>query len=159
MASSSGRTAQQTFRSTAVNSTILLSSRPASPSPIRTDHSPTAVGSTINAYGAQVTWAQVNVDGVTMVNNRHAYVNVYPSIDAIQEFKVLTGNPEAEYGGGAGTITNIQLKTGGNALHGDVFEFLRNTAMDARNYFIVAPVPKQVLKQNQFGATLGGPDH
>jgi Carboxypeptidase regulatory-like domain/TonB-dependent Receptor Plug Domain len=121
------------------------------------NHSSSTDGSAISAYGSQVTWAQVNVDGVTMVNNRHAYVNVYPSIDAIQEFKVLTGNAEAEYGGGAGTVTNIQLKTGGNALHGDVFEFLRNTAMDARNFFLVAPVPKQVLKQNQFGATLGGP--
>ena len=104
-----------------------------------------------------MTWAQVNVDGVTMVNNRHAYVNLYPSIDAIQEFKVFTGNAEAEYGGGVGTVTNIQLKTGGNAFHGTVFEFFRNTAMDARNYFRIAPLPKQVLKQNQFGATIGGP--
>ena len=121
------------------------------------NHSSTTNGGSINAYGAQVVWSQVNVDGVTMVNNRHAYINVYPSMDAIQEFKVLTGDAEAEYGGGAGTITNIQLKTGSNALHGDLFEFLRNTAMDARNYFLVAPVPEQVLKQNQFGATLGGP--
>jgi outer membrane receptor protein involved in Fe transport len=121
------------------------------------NHSSSTDGSAVSAYGSQVTWAQVNVDGVSMVNNRHAYINVYPSIDAIQEFKVLTGNAEAEYGGGAGTVTNIQLKTGSNALHGDVFEFIRNTAMDARNFFLVAPVPKQVLKQNQFGATLGGP--
>jgi hypothetical protein len=121
------------------------------------NHSSTTNGASINAYGAQVVWSQVNVDGVTMVNNRHAYVNVYPSVDAIQEFKVLTGNAEAEYGGGADTITNIQLKSGGNAFHGDVFEFFRNTDMDARNYFLVAPVPQQVLKQNQFGATLGGP--
>ncbi len=77
------------------------------------NHSSTTNGASINAYGSQVVWAQVNVDGVTMVNNRHAYVNLYPSIDAIQEFKVLTGNAEAEYGGGAGTVTNIQLKTGG----------------------------------------------
>ncbi len=121
------------------------------------NHSSSTDGSAVSAYGGQVTWAQVNVDGVTMVNNRHAYVNVYPSIDAIQEFKVLTGNAEAEYGGGPGSVTNIQLKTGGNAFHGDVFEFFRNTAMDARNFFLVAPVPKQVLKQNQFGGTLGGP--
>ncbi len=121
------------------------------------NHSSSTDGSAISAYGAQVTWSQVNVDGVTMVNNRHAYVNLFPSIDAIQEFNVLTGDAEAEYGGGAGTITNIQLKTGSNTLHGDLFEFVRNTAMDARNYFLVAPVPKQVLKQNQFGATLGGP--
>ncbi len=121
------------------------------------NHSSSTDGSAISSYGSQLTWSQVNVDGVTMVNNRHAYVNVYPSIDAIQEFKVLTGNAEAEYGGGAGTVTNIQLKTGGNAFHGDVFEFLRNTAMDARNFFLVAPVHKQVLKQNQFGGTVGGP--
>ena len=121
------------------------------------NHTSSTAGSSINAYGSQVTWAQTNVDGTTMVNNRHAYTNIFPSVDAIQEFKVLTGNAEAEYGGGAGTITNVQLKTGGNAVHGDVFEFVRNTAMDARNYFRVAPLPKQTLKQNQFGATLGGP--
>jgi hypothetical protein len=89
------------------------------------NHTSTEDGAAINAYGSQQTWAQVNVDGVTMVNNRHAYVNLYPSVDAIQEFKVLTGNAEAEYGGGAGTITNIQIKTGTNALHGDVFEWPR----------------------------------
>ncbi len=121
------------------------------------NHSSTTNGGSINAYGSQAVWAQVNVDGVTMVNNRHAYINVYPSIDAIQEFKVLTGNAEAEYGGGAGTVTNIQLKSGSNAFHGDVFEFVRNTDLDARNYFLVRPVPQQVLKQNQFGATAGGP--
>jgi outer membrane receptor protein involved in Fe transport len=121
------------------------------------NHTSTEDGAAITAYGSQLTWSQVNVDGVTMVNNRHAYVNLYPSVDAIQEFRVFTGNAEAEYGGGAGTVTNIQLRTGTNALHGDVFEFFRNTAMDARNFFLVAPAPKQVLKQNQFGATLGGP--
>ena len=121
------------------------------------NHSSSTDGSAISSFGGQATWSQVNIDGTTMVNNRHAYVNAYPSIDAIQEFNVLTGNAEAEYGGGAGTVTNIQLKSGSNAFHGDVFEFVRNTAMDARNYFLVAPNPKQVLKQNQFGATLGGP--
>jgi Carboxypeptidase regulatory-like domain len=60
------------------------------------NHSSSTDGSAISAYGSQVTWAQVNVDGVTMVNNRHAYINVYPSVDAIQEFKVLTGNAESE---------------------------------------------------------------
>jgi hypothetical protein len=107
------------------------------------NHSSSTDGSAISAYGGQQTWSQVNIDGVTMVNNRHAYVNAYPSIDAIQEFNVLTGNAEAEYGGGAGTVTNIQLRSGTNGFHGDLFEFVRNTAMDARNYFIVAPNPKQ----------------
>jgi hypothetical protein len=114
-------------------------------------------GSTISAYGSQVTWGQFNLDGVTEVNNRSPYINIFPSIDAIQEFKVFAGNMEAEYGGSAGTITNVQLKSGTNAFHGDVFDFFRNTAMDARNYFRTVGLAKQVLKQNQFGATLGGP--
>ena len=121
------------------------------------DHSSSTNGSTIAANGGQVTWGQVNVDGVSMTNNRHAYVNVYPSVDAIQEFSVLTSNYAAQYGGGAGAVVNIQLKTGTNSLHGDVFEFIRNNAVDARNLFRPAPLPKNVLKQNQFGATLGGP--
>lgn len=121
------------------------------------NHTSSTAGSSINAFGSQVTWAQTNVDGITMVNNRHAYVNIFPSVDAIQEFSVLTGNEPAQYGGGAGTVTNVQLKSGTNALHGDLFEFIRNTAVDARNFFRPAPLAKQILKQNQFGATLGGP--
>ena len=114
-------------------------------------------GSEIVANGQRPIWGQVNVDGVTMVNNRRAYVNMFPSIDAIQEFKVQTGNYSAEYGGNAGANVNIQLKSGANQFHGDAFEFLRNNDLDARNYFIPAPLPKNILKQNQFGATLGGP--
>jgi outer membrane receptor protein involved in Fe transport len=121
------------------------------------NHTSSTAGSSINAFGSQVTWAQTNVDGVSMVNNRHAYVNIFPSVDAIQEFSVLTGNEPAQYGGGAGTVTNVQLKSGTNSLHGDVFEFIRNTAVDARNFFRPAPLAKQILKQNQFGGTLGGP--
>ena len=92
-----------------------------------------------------------------MVNNRHNYVNVYPSLDAIEEFKVQTGNYSAEYGGNAGTNVNIQIKSGTKKFHGNVFEFFRNEAMDARNYFLPAPQPKNELRQNQFGGTLGGP--
>src|ERR1700733_14538735 len=120
-------------------------------------HSSSTDGSAISANGGRVTWGQVNIDGITMVNNRHNYVNLYPSIDAIQEFKVQTGNYSAQYGGNAGSNVNIQIKSGTNEFHGDVFEFIRNDAVDARNYFIPAPIPKNVLKQNQFGATFGGP--
>ena len=120
-------------------------------------HSSSTDGSAISSNGGRVTWGQVNIDGITMVNNRHNYVNLYPSIDAIQEFKVQTGNYSAQYGGNAGSNVNIQVKSGTNEYHGDVFEFIRNDAVDARNYFIPAPIPKNILKQNQFGATLGGP--
>ncbi|HMI50912.1 MAG TPA: TonB-dependent receptor [Candidatus Saccharimonadales bacterium] len=119
-------------------------------------HSSSTDGSEIGGNGARLVWGQVNVDGITMVNNRHNYVNLYPSLDAIEEFKVQTGNYSAEYGGNAGTNVNIQIKSGTNKLHGDVFEFFRNEALDARNYFLPAPQPKNELRQNQFGATLGG---
>jgi outer membrane receptor protein involved in Fe transport len=120
-------------------------------------HTSSTDGSAISSNGGRSTWGQVNVDGVTMVNNRHAYVNLYPSIDAMQEFTVQTGNYSAEYGGSAGSNVNIQLKSGTNAFHGNVFEFIRNDAVDARNYFRPAPLSKNILKQNQFGGTVGGP--
>ena len=120
-------------------------------------HSSSTDGSAISSNGGRSTWGQINVDGITMVNNRHAYVNLFPSIDAIEEFTVQTGNYSAQYGGSAGSNVNIQLKSGTNALHGSVFEFIRNDAVDARNYFRPAPLSKNVLKQNQFGATVGGP--
>ncbi|HZT34057.1 MAG TPA: TonB-dependent receptor [Bryobacteraceae bacterium] len=120
-------------------------------------HSSSTAGSTIAVNGGRDIWGQVNVDGITMVNNRHNYVNIFPSVDAIQEFKVQTGNYSAEYGGNAGANVNIQIKSGSNEYHGDVFDFLRNTALDARNYFSPSPLPQNILKQNQFGATFGGP--
>ena len=93
MAALWGRRAQKTFRSTAVNSTILRSLRPASP--FDPDiHIDSSDGTTISAYGSLYTWSQTNLDGITMVKNRSAYANLYPSVDAIQEFKVYTGNAE-----------------------------------------------------------------
>ncbi len=120
-------------------------------------HSSSTDGSEIGGNGGRLIWGQVNVDGITMVNNRHNYVNIYPSLDAIEEFKVQTGNYSAEYGGNAGTNVNIQIKSGTKQFHGNLFEFFRNEALDARNYFAPAPQPKNELRQNQFGGTLGGP--
>lgn len=105
-------------------------------------HSSSTDGSEIGGNGARLIWGQVNVDGITMVNNRHNYVNLYPSLDAIEEFKIQTGNYSAEYGGNAGTNINIQLKSGTKQFHGDLFDFFRNEALDARNYFALAPIAK-----------------
>src|SRR5258708_4343285 len=113
-------------------------------------HSSSTDGSAISANGGRVTWGQVNVDGITMVNNRHNYVNLYPSVDAIQEFKVQTGNYAAQYGGNAGSNVNIQIKSGTNEFHGDVFEFICNDAVDTRNYFIPPPTPNNAFNQHQF---------
>jgi outer membrane receptor protein involved in Fe transport len=109
------------------------------------------------ANGARDIWMQVNINGVTAVNNRANFVNFYPSIDALEEFKVQSGNYSAEYGGNAGANINMQLRSGTNKLHGSLFEFLRNDNLDARGYFRPRPLPKDILGRNQFGAVVSGP--
>ncbi|MDE1176694.1 MAG: carboxypeptidase regulatory-like domain-containing protein [Edaphobacter sp.] len=121
------------------------------------NHSSSTAGSTIASNSGRADWGAVQVDGVVMTNTRSAYVNNYPSVDAIEEFRVQTGNFSAEYGFSAGTNINVQLKSGTNQFHGSAFEFIRNDAVDARNYFRPAPLAKNILKQNQFGGTIGGP--
>ena len=88
------------------------------------------------------------------VLNESSYV-IQPPIDAIEEFKVQTNDYSAEFGRGNGAILNAVIKSGTNAFHGDVFEYFRNDALDAAPFFIVTQKP--AYKQNQFGATLGGP--
>lgn len=87
------------------------------------------------------------------VLNGASYV-VQPPVDAIGEFKVQTNAYSAEFGRGNGAIMNAVIKSGTNQLHGDVWEFLRNDKLDARNFFDSTEEP---YKQNQFGFTLGGP--
>jgi hypothetical protein len=79
---------------------------------------------------------------------------IVPNLDSIDEFRILTNNFDAEYGEFSGGQINVVTKSGTNAFHGDVFEFLRNTDLDARNYFSPA---RGEFKQNQFGGTFGGP--
>ena len=78
------------------------------------------------------------------------------SVDSIAEFHVLQGNFSAEYGRSIGDVVNVITKSGSNNFHGELFEFLRNDALDARNYFAV-PGTKTPLRLNQFGGNIGGP--
>src|ERR1039457_7133278 len=94
------------------------------------------------------------LDGVTNVNRVDGGYALRTPVDAIQEFRILTETAPAEYGGTGGATTTVVTRSGGNALHGAVYEFLRNDALDARNFFASTVEP---LKQNQFGAALGGP--
>jgi hypothetical protein len=80
-----------------------------------------------------------------------------PSIDSIQEFEVQTNTFSAEYGRNTGSVVNLVTKSGSNQIHGSVYEFLRNDALDARNFFNRSAFPKSALRLNQFGGTLGGP--
>src|SRR5271168_126608 len=79
---------------------------------------------------------------------------IIPNLDSIAEFRILTNNFDAEYGEFSGGQINVVTKSGTNAFHGDVFEFLRNTDFDARNFF--SPTRGE-FNQNQFGGTIGGP--
>lgn len=79
---------------------------------------------------------------------------IIPNLDSIAEFRILTSNFDAEYGEFSGGQVNVVTKSGSNAFHGDLFEFLRNTDLDARNYF--SPT-RGTFIQNQFGGTVGGP--
>jgi len=76
-------------------------------------------------------------------------------LDAVQEMAILN-NTEAEYGRNSGSIVNMVTKSGTNSLHGTAFEYLRNNALDARNYFNAVPVRQNAFRNNQFGGSLGG---
>src|SRR5712664_2176829 len=84
-------------------------------------------------------------------------ISILPSIDAIQEFKVLTYNYSAQYGTRAGPTVLLNTKSGGNQFHGSLFEFFRNTKLDATSYSFGLTRPKEQFNLNQFGGAFGGP--
>jgi hypothetical protein len=112
--------------------------------------------SDFNALGSQANANAWLVDGI--MDNEYTFntVMVQPSVESVQEFKVLTGTYSAEFGRGAGVVTT-QTRSGSNQFHGSLFEFLRNSYMDARNYFNAPPQQQPPYRRNQFGASLGGP--
>jgi Carboxypeptidase regulatory-like domain/TonB dependent receptor len=82
---------------------------------------------------------------------------VQPSPDSIQEFRVLTNTFDAEYGRNSGSVVNVVTKSGTNDFHGNLYEFFRNTVLNAGNYCFSPPCEKPKFNQNQFGGTFGGP--
>jgi len=97
------------------------------------------------------------LDGIDNNSNDNAGNILSTNVDAIQEFKVQTSGYSAEFGRSGGAVINATIKSGTNAFHGTAFEFLRNSALDARGFFAPADQPKAPFRQNQFGGTLGGP--
>jgi hypothetical protein len=115
------------------------------------------------ANGARVAQNDYLLDGIDNNSNSVDYLDgkadvIKPPVDAISEFKMMTSDFPAEFGRAGGAIVNATLKSGSNKLHGSVWEFFRNDALDAyNNYFSSAAVnPKPELRQNQFGGTVGG---
>lgn len=125
-----------------------------------------ATGRGIRGFGAQTTISgarpqqnNYRLDGV----NINDYANAGPGsilggnlgVDAIQEFSILTTNAPAEYGRTSGGVINAITRSGADQFHGDAYEFLRNSALDARNYFDGPQIPP--FRRNQFGFSGGGP--
>jgi len=94
------------------------------------------------------------LDGVSNVNRVDGGYALKTPVDAIQEFRILTQTAPPEYGGTSGATTTVVTRSGGNNFHGNLYEFLRNDHLDARNFLASDVEP---LKQNQFGGTFGGP--
>ncbi|HEY2645439.1 MAG TPA: TonB-dependent receptor, partial [Candidatus Acidoferrales bacterium] len=94
------------------------------------------------------------VNGSDVKEEMNGGTSIIPNLDSISEFRVLTNNFDAEFGNYAGGIVNVVTQSGTNKIHGDAFEFLRNTDLDARNFF--SP-NRETYQQNQFGGTIGGP--
>jgi hypothetical protein len=114
-----------------------------------------------NANGQRGQNNNFMVDGI---DNNESWINstiLQPSVEATQEFKVYTANAPAEFGRSSGGIVNLQTRSGSNSYHGSAFEYLRNAALDSRNFFQrktdldMRRIPNFV--QSQFGATFGGP--
>jgi hypothetical protein len=119
-------------------------------------------GSELTVSGQRSTFNNYRIDGVSVVDYANAapgnVIGVVLGVDAIQEFSVLTGGFPAEYGRTTGGVVNAISRSGTNNFHGDLYEFLRNSALDANDYFTKsAGNPRPPFKRNQFGGSAGGP--
>lgn len=111
-------------------------------------------GVAMTANGVRDTANQYSVDGANVNVGLYNAPTFMPVLDSVEEFKVRTGNYSAEFGGYGGAHIDYSLRSGTNEFHGNLWEFLRNDALDARNAFATT---KPVLRQNQFGALGSGP--
>jgi len=123
----------------------------------------TRQGGSLNAFNFSVNGQReyansIQIDGVESTTNRTQDITATPSVDSIEEFKVATSNYDAEFGRSAGGAVSIQTKSGSNRWHGDAYEFFRPNFTAAKQYgFFGTHVPPSVLKQHNYGGTLGGP--
>ncbi|HZR58868.1 MAG TPA: TonB-dependent receptor [Terriglobales bacterium] len=97
------------------------------------------------------------LDGIDNNSNDYGRNSLVTNVDAIAEFKIQTSNYSAEFGRSGGAVINATIKSGTNSFHGTVFDFLRNSVLDARGFFEAPNSPKAPFHQNIFGGTFGGP--
>src|ERR1700732_3175204 len=126
-----------------------------------TDRGNRGFGQQLTISGARPQQNNYRLDGVSL----NDYANGAPGsvlggslgVDAIEEFSVITSNYEADYGKTSGGVVNAITRSGTNQIHGSAYEFLRNSKLDAKNYFDDPTQPIPSFKRNQFGGTIGGP--
>ena len=114
--------------------------------------------SLFKANGGRSLTNEVLIDGVPNNGGSFGQIALHPTVDAVQEFKVQTNNYSAEFGNSGGAIVNVSIKSGTNNFHGTLWEFLRNDALDANNFFANrAGRRKGKFRFNQYGGVIGGP--
>jgi len=111
----------------------------------------------INTAGNREETVNYMINGITLNDLVFSSILFQPSISAIQEFKIDNSSLSAEYGQSSGAVVNLATRSGGSQFRGELFEFLRNDALDARNFFTLNSSEPQPFKRNQFGGNLGGP--
>jgi hypothetical protein len=110
-----------------------------------------------NTAGQREDTVNYMVNGINLNDQVQNQITFQPSINTVSEFRVDNSTYSAQYGRSSGAIVNIATRSGANTYHGEVFEFLRNEALDARNYFNPTSQRQSPFKRNQFGAAFGGP--
>ncbi len=111
-----------------------------------------------NVNGARARSNHFTLDGITFNLRQYGVINFEPSVEAVEEFRLVTGTPAAEYGSTMGSAVTLVTRSGGERYRGSLYEFFRNDAMDANNPFNqAAGLPRGKLRQNQFGGSVGGP--
>lgn len=111
----------------------------------------------LNTAGQREDTVNFMINGINLNDMVQNQITFQPSINTVSEFKIDNSTYSAQYGRNSGAIVNIATRSGTNEFHGEVFEWLRNEKLDARNFFTQAPAVKPPFKRNNFGAALGGP--
>ena len=115
------------------------------------------IGLSFRGAGQREIQNSLSLDGINSSSNLLAATSMRPIADAVTEIQVQTGSTSAEYGSYLGVHINVVTKSGTNQLHGSIFEFFQDDALDQRGYFDNPALPKQPRKRNQFGAQFDGP--
>src|SRR5512146_1516300 len=111
----------------------------------------------VNTAGTREGTTNFMVNGINLVDMGNGQITFQPSINTVSEFKMDNSTPSAEYGRNAGGVINVATRSGTNQWHGEAFDFFRNEALDARNFFNKETGPKAKFKRNDFGFAVGGP--